>query len=210
MLIYTKHKKDIRYVSCVTNLGRQCKAMVLLRVDNGLPSGSRGVERRRKSRNFFKDDVCSKKPPFIMPSARLILLSCTTHPLVMHDSSSCHARLILLSCTTHPLVMHDSSSCHARLILLSCTTHPLVMHDSSSCHARLILLSCLLSCHLHDSVRLFYRHFKPYQASHFNITLFMSDIERLLETRTFQIIVFQHLTLSISPSLKQLSLDLSI
>ena len=184
MLIYTKHKKDIRYVSCVTNLGRQCKAMVLLRVDNGLPSGARGVERRRKSRNFFKDDVCSKKPPFIMPSARLILLSCTTHPLVMHDSSSCHARLILLSCTTHPLVMHDSSSCHARLILLS--------------------------CHLHDSVRLFYRHFKPYQASHFNITLFMSDIERLLETRTFQIIVFQHLTLSISPSLKQLSLDLSI
>ena len=69
------------------------------------------------------------------------------------------------------------------------------------------------SCHplvMHDSVRLFYRHFKPYQASHFNITLFMSDIERLLETRTFRIITSQHLTLSISPSLKQLSLDLSI
>ena len=41
---------------------------------------------------------------------------------------------------------------------------------------------------MHDSVRLFYRHFKPYQASHFNTTLFMSDIERLLETRTFRII----------------------
>ena len=95
--------------------------------------------------------------------------------------ASCHPLVM-------PLVMHDSSSCHA------------------SCHARLILLSC----HLRDSVRLFYRHFMPYQASHFNITLFMSDIERLLETRTFQIIVFQHLTLSISPSLKQLSLDLSI
>jgi hypothetical protein len=58
--------------------------------------------------------------PEVLPPDRIILSSCSRHPLLLLASSSPPARIILSSCSHHPLLLLASSSPPDRIIF-SCS-----------------------------------------------------------------------------------------